>query len=75
MMPLAYRLFIDPVDVFVGPGWLVCLPLLVFAAAWVYHILRCENTVAWGVALRQSAWLSLKVLLALAALTAVLWLT
>ncbi len=74
-MPLAHRIFVDPVDLFAGPGWLWCLPPLVFAAALVYHTLRCEEEVVWGAVLRRAAWLSLKVLAVFGVLTAVLWAT
>lgn len=75
MMPLAYRPFVDPLDLFAGPGWLLFLPPLIFAAALVYHALRCEGDVAWAQLLRKAGWLALRVLLVFGALMAVLWAT
>lgn len=73
MTPLAWRPFVDPADLFSGPGWLLCLPPLVFASAMVYHALRQEKDLSWPVVLRQSTWMAGKALAVLGALVALLW--
>ena len=59
-MPLAWRPFVDPVDLFSGAGWLWCLPPLLFAASLAYHALRCDGDFPLVPVLRQAAWTAFK---------------
>ena len=71
----AWRPFVDPLDLFSGPGWLLFLPPLLFAAAFLYHALRCGEDLPWLPVLRRAAWTAGKALLVLGGLMLALRMT
>jgi hypothetical protein len=73
MMPLAWRPFVDPVDLFSGMGWLGCLPPLLFAASLVYHGLRSEGDFPLVPVLRKAGWTAFKALVVLGVLMVAGW--